>query len=74
MPCLSSNPSTITAVEHPESSDWVYVQIGWVPAPNGTITGVSFALWTNESVYSQHHKQMTRGYTHTIYRFKFNSP
>lgn len=60
--------------EHPSATgmrpgQWAASQIGFVPDADGAITGVSFSLYTDAKVYSQRHRMMELGYTHTIYNF-----
>ena len=47
------------------------LQIGFVSGSGAMPSAqyVTFAVYTNVSVYSQHHKAMDRGYTHATYEF-----
>ena len=53
-------------VRHSPGS-WANIQMDFVPDGAGGVPRVAFALYTNQSVFSQHHKVMDRGYATTLF-------
>lgn len=65
----ATKPATLNV--HPpdgaKPGDWANLQIAFFPNAAGAVNHVSYTLYTNQTVYSQHHKAWDRGYTHTVY-------
>ena len=55
--------------ELPSGGNWANFQLEFVPGRNGSIAGVAYALYTNQTVFSRYRNATCRGYTHTVYGF-----
>ena len=54
--------------------DWASAagQIGFIPAANGSVVGVTYSL--NTGVYVREHREMSMGYTHTVFNMTVSTP
>ena len=59
------------ATERP-ANGWANLQLEFIPLPNksnGSQTfAVAYAMYTNQSVFSEQHNRSMHGYTHTVFQ------